>query len=71
MPKSYSEKERQHLIELLQEAAFESIKKNGIKKTTVDDLVKKVNIPKGTFYLLYKSKELLLFDAFTRKWQQK
>jgi AcrR family transcriptional regulator len=67
MPKSYSEKERQHLIELLQEAAFESIKKNGIKKTTVDDLVKKVNIPKGTFYLLYKSKELLLFDAIMKK----
>ncbi|WKY44016.1 TetR/AcrR family transcriptional regulator [Eubacteriaceae bacterium ES2] len=67
MPKSYTEKERRHLIELLQEAAFESVRQNGIKKTTVDDLVKKVNIPKGTFYLFYKSKELLLFDAIMKK----
>lgn len=35
----------------------------GVKKTTVDELVKRVNIPKGTFYLFYESKELLLFDA--------
>ncbi|WP_286081321.1 TetR/AcrR family transcriptional regulator [Parablautia intestinalis] len=31
--------------------------------TTVDEIVKRVNIPKGTFYLFYKSKELLLFEV--------
>ena len=36
---------------------------NGIKKTTVDSLVKEVNIPKGTFYLFYKSKEILVFEV--------
>ena len=35
----------------------------GIRRTTVDEIVKRVNIPKGTFYLFYKSKELLLFDV--------
>jgi len=34
-----------------------------VKKTTIDELVKRVNIPKGTFYLFYKSKELLLYDV--------
>jgi len=29
----------------------------------VDELVKRVHIPKGTFYLFYESKELLLFEA--------
>ncbi|MDD3661101.1 MAG: TetR/AcrR family transcriptional regulator [Lachnospiraceae bacterium] len=63
MPKSYSERERMEIIAVLREAAFESMLKQGVKKTTVDDLVKKVRIPKGTFYLFYKSKELLLYDA--------
>ena len=38
----------------------------GIRKTTVDELVKRVNIPKGTFYLFYESKERLLFDVILR-----
>lgn len=38
--------------------------KFGVRKTTVDELVKRVNIPKGTFYLFYESKELLFFDVF-------
>ncbi len=29
----------------------------------MDELVKRVNIPKGTFYLFYKSKEILLFEV--------
>ncbi|MDY4210978.1 MAG: TetR/AcrR family transcriptional regulator [Treponema sp.] len=33
-----------------------------MKKTTVDELVKRTGIPKGTFYLFYPSKEILLFD---------
>ena len=36
-----------------------------MKKTTVDNLVAKAGIPKGTFYLFYKSKELLLFDVIS------
>ena len=38
----------------------------GIRKTTVDELVRRVNIPKGTFYLFYESKERLLFDVILR-----
>nr|WP_283160596.1 TetR/AcrR family transcriptional regulator [Enterococcus sp. 9E7_DIV0242] len=34
-----------------------------MKKTTVDMLVTRAHIPKGTFYLFYESKEALLFQA--------
>ena len=33
-----------------------------MRRTTVDELVKRAGIPKGTFYLFYKSKEELFFD---------
>ena len=35
----------------------------GIRKTTVDEIVRRVKIPKGTFYLFYQSKEMLLFEV--------
>jgi len=63
MPKPYSEKEREYIIKHLKDEAKECLLLYGVKKTTVDEIVKRVNIPKGTFYLFYDSKELLLFDA--------
>ncbi len=64
MPKSFSDSERAYIKERLMQEAKQSLIKYGVRKTTVDELVKRVNIPKGTFYLFYKSKELLLFDVF-------
>ena len=49
------------------EAAENSLMKFGAKKTTVDKLVKQVNIPKGTFYLFYPSKAMLLYEVFQIK----
>lgn len=63
MPKSYSEQEREYIRKRLKEEAVECLANYGVRRTTVDEIVKRVNIPKGTFYLFYKSKELLLFDA--------
>lgn len=63
MPKKFSEAEKQYIIKRLKEEALKCITTYGIKKTTVDELVNRINIPKGTFYLFYQSKELLLFDA--------
>lgn len=63
MPKIYSDIEKQNIVKRLKEEANECMKLYGVKKTTVDELVKRVGIPKGTFYLFYKSKELLLFDV--------
>ncbi len=63
MPKSYSEQEKEYIRKRLKEEAAKCLAQYGVRRTTVDEIVKRVNIPKGTFYLFYKSKELLLFDA--------
>ena len=63
MPKSYSEQEREYIRKRLKEEAAKCLARYGVRRTTVDEIVKRVNIPKGTFYLFYKSKELLLFEV--------
>lgn len=63
MPKRLTDKEKEYITRRLKEEARKCMLTFGIKKTTVDELIKRVNIPKGTFYLFYESKELLLFDA--------
>ncbi len=63
MPRSFTEHEREYIKRRLKEEAKECLNLYGIKKTTVDELVKRANIPKGTFYLFYDSKELILFDV--------
>lgn len=64
MPKTFTETEREYIKKRLYEEAKICLLEFGVRKTTVDELVKRVNIPKGTFYLFYKSKELLFFDVF-------
>jgi len=63
LPKSYSEQERDYIVRKLKLEAGKCLVQYGIRRTTVDEIVKRVKIPKGTFYLFYKSKELLLFDV--------
>ncbi len=63
MPKCYSEQEREYIVSRLKEEAAKCLAQYGVRRTTVDELVKRVNIPKGTFYLFYKSKEVLLFEV--------
>lgn len=62
-PKSYSEQERGYIQKRLKEEAAKCLAQYGIRRTTVDEIVKHVKIPKGTFYLFYRSKELLLFEV--------
>ena len=63
MPKSYSEQEREYIRKRLKEEAAKCLARYGVRRTTVDEIVKRVNIPKGTFYLFYRSKEMLLFEV--------
>ena len=63
MPKCYLDQEREYIRKRLKEEAAACMGQYGIRRTTVDEIVKRVNIPKGTFYLFYRSKELLLFDV--------
>lgn len=63
MPKSFSDGERAYIKKRLMESARSCLAQYGARKTTIDELVKRANIPKGTFYLFYDSKELLFFDV--------
>ena len=67
MPKSYSE--RAYIRERLKEEAADCLATYGVRRTTVDEIVRRVNIPKGTFYLFYQSKELLLFEVIQEQQQ--
>ncbi len=66
MPKTFSENERKMIKQRLVEEAEQCLARYGARKTTVDELVKRVHIPKGTFYLFYDSKELLFYDVFLK-----
>ena len=70
MPKSFSEQEREYIRKRLKEEAAECLARYGVRRTTVDEIVKRVKIPKGTFYLFYKSKELLLFEVIEEQQEQ-
>ena len=63
MPKTFTDSEREYIKQRLIEVARDCLKLYGVRKTTVDELVKRVAIPKGTFYLFYESKELLFFEV--------
>ncbi len=65
MPKTFSESEKAMIKQRLMEEAKQCLTQYGVRKTTVDELVKRVHIPKGTFYLFYDSKELLFFDVLS------
>lgn len=63
MPKTFTDEEREYIRSRIKAEAMNCMRQYGVKKTTVDELVRRADIPKGTFYLFYKSKELALFDA--------
>lgn len=63
MPKKYSDQEREYIRTELKREALNCMALFGIRKTSVNELVERVSIPKGTFYLFYDSKESLLYEA--------
>ena len=63
MPKIYTEEEKERIRNSLRREASSCLALYGVRRTTVDELVNRVGIPKGTFYLFYKNKEELFFDV--------
>ncbi len=70
MPKCYTKQEREDIKRRLKDAASDCLVTYGIRKTTVDELVRRAKIPKGTFYLFYESKEMLLFEVLMEVHEQ-
>ena len=64
MPKAFSYNELSYIKKRLMEESQACLAQFGMRKTTLDELVRRANIPKGTFYLFYPSKEQLFFDVF-------
>ncbi len=70
MPKSFTPEERGYIVRRLQKEATACLAQYGIRHTTVDELVRRAGIPKGTFYLFYHSKEQLLFEVLLQLHEQ-
>lgn len=62
----FSNVKREEVRHNIQKASTDLFSRYGIKKTTIDDIVRAAGIGKGTFYLFYPSKEDLLFDLIRK-----
>ena len=62
MPKGFSEREKELIKIKLFEKGSELFAKYGLKKTSIDEIVKAVGISKGAFYKFYNTKEELFIN---------
>jgi AcrR family transcriptional regulator len=62
MPKAFSEREKETIRTQMREKGAKLFEKQGLKKTSVDDLTEAVGISKGAFYLFFESKEELFLE---------
>lgn len=62
MPKAFSEHEKETIRAQMREKGKKLFEKQGIKKTSVDELARAAGISKGAFYLFYESKEELFME---------
>ena len=67
MPKPFSAAQRETIREKLMEVGRTCFLRYGLKKTTIDDLVKPAGIAKASFYLFFDSKEALYLDIFLQE----
>lgn len=62
MPRAFSEREKETIRAQMREKGKKLFEKQGLKKTSVDDLTEAGGISKGAFYLFYESKEELFME---------
>jgi AcrR family transcriptional regulator len=62
MPKAFSEHEKDAIRAQLREKGKKLFEKQGVKKTSVDELAQAAGISKGAFYLFYEAKEELFLE---------
>jgi len=70
MPKAFSEHEKEMIRSQMREKGKALFEKQGLKKTSVDELTEAVGISKGAFYLFYESKEELFLDILEQLEQE-
>jgi AcrR family transcriptional regulator len=62
MPKAFTEQEKEIIRQQMLEKGKKLFEKQGLKKTSVNELAQAVGISKGAFYLFYDSKEELFMQ---------
>ena len=62
MPTAFSEQEKEAIRAQMREKGKKLFEKQGIRKTSVDELAQAAGISKGAFYLFYESKEELFME---------
>lgn len=67
MPRAFTDEEKAKIRGSLIEAGRTCFLTYGIRKTTIDDLVKLAGIAKGSFYQFFTSKENLYLELFTQE----
>lgn len=67
MPKKFGEREKEHIRMRLVETGKEHFSIYGLKKTSVEELTRKVGIAQGSFYLFFGSKEELFFEIMEQE----
>lgn len=61
MATAFSDNEKELIRKRLNEVAQECLRKYGVRKTTIDQIVQMAGISKGSFYNFYAGKEILFF----------
>ncbi len=69
MPRGFNDDEKQRILQQLLECGRRLFGQYGVRKTSLDDIVKCAGIAKGSFYQFFPSKELLFF-ALVDQFQQ-
>jgi AcrR family transcriptional regulator len=62
MPKAFTDQEKDTIRAQMHEKGKKLFEKQGIRKTSVDELAQAAGISKGAFYLFYNSKEELFME---------
>ncbi|MBU1050188.1 TetR/AcrR family transcriptional regulator [Candidatus Bipolaricaulota bacterium] len=67
MPKPFSADQKETIRAKLMEVGRACFLRYGLKKTTIDDLVKPTGIAKASFYLFFDTKEALYLEIFLQE----
>ncbi|MCR1899847.1 TetR/AcrR family transcriptional regulator [Irregularibacter muris] len=63
MATAFSDREKELIRKKLNKVAQECLCKYGVRKTTIDQIVQRAGISKGSFYSFYPAKEILFFEV--------
>lgn len=67
MPAAFTEAERKRIARRLRKEGLRLFGSQGLRKTSLDDLVRPIGIAKSTFYVFFDSKEALYLDLMRHR----